>query len=63
MSEECSDVLNECGKSNIGTQNEAALLALIENTGYNMVQENGQRKFGGPPPGISVNCKPKSIHI
>ncbi|KAK2863383.1 hypothetical protein Q5P01_002916 [Channa striata] len=36
---------------------ELALLALIEKTGYNMVQENGQRKYGdptrcweGPPP-------------
>lgn len=28
-----------------------SLLALLEKTGYNMVQENGQRKFGGPPPG------------
>lgn len=30
---------------------EMALLALMEKTGYNMVQENGQRKYGGPPPG------------
>lgn len=30
---------------------EMALLALMERTGYNMVQENGQRKYGGPPPG------------
>ncbi|CAN2388765.1 double strand RNA binding domain from DEAD END PROTEIN 1, partial [Pristimantis euphronides] len=51
MNEECSDILNGCGKSNIGSQNEAALLALMEKTGYSMVQENGQRKFGGPPPG------------
>ncbi|KAF3837544.1 hypothetical protein F7725_005008, partial [Dissostichus mawsoni] len=27
-----------------------ALLALMDKTGYNMVQENGQRKYGGPPP-------------
>lgn len=31
-----------------------ALLALMEKTGYNMVQENGQRKYGGPPPGLCV---------
>ncbi|KAM8802672.1 RNA-binding protein 47 isoform 1-T9 [Rhynchonycteris naso] len=31
--------------------NGAALLALLERTGYSMVQENGQRKYGGPPPG------------
>ncbi|XP_027999503.2 RNA-binding protein 47 [Eptesicus fuscus] len=34
-----------------GAPNEAALLALLERTGYTMVQENGQRKYGGPPPG------------
>lgn len=28
-----------------------ALLDLMEKTGYSMVQENGQRKYGGPPPG------------
>lgn len=33
---------------------EIALLELMESTGYNMVQENGQRKYGGPPPGV---CK------
>ncbi|XP_059947519.1 RNA-binding protein 47 isoform X2 [Mesoplodon densirostris] len=33
-----------------GAPNEAALLALMERTGYSMVQENGQRKYGGPPP-------------
>ena len=33
-----------------GARNEAALLSLMESTGYNIVQENGQRKFGGPPP-------------
>lgn len=28
-----------------------ALLDLMEKSGYSMVQENGQRKYGGPPPG------------
>ncbi|KAE8279508.1 putative RNA-binding protein 46 Cancer/testis antigen 68 [Larimichthys crocea] len=28
-----------------------ALLDLMEKTGYNMVQVNGQRMYGGPPPG------------
>ncbi|KAG7236300.1 hypothetical protein INR49_001216, partial [Caranx melampygus] len=27
-----------------------ALVALMDRTGYDMVQENGQRKYGGPPP-------------
>ncbi|XP_067908602.1 APOBEC1 complementation factor isoform X5 [Heterodontus francisci] len=34
-----------------GTQKEATLRALIQRTGYCLVQENGQRKYGGPPPG------------
>lgn len=52
MNEENIDGTNGCSKVRTGTQNEAALLALMEKTGYNMVQENGQRKFGGPPPGV-----------
>nr|XP_057924531.1 probable RNA-binding protein 46 isoform X2 [Doryrhamphus excisus] len=28
-----------------------ALLGLMNKTGYDIVQENGQRKYGGPPPG------------
>ncbi|XP_071071898.1 APOBEC1 complementation factor isoform X3 [Dasypus novemcinctus] len=34
-----------------GIQKEAALRALVQRTGYSLVQENGQRKYGGPPPG------------
>ncbi|CAG5125181.1 unnamed protein product, partial [Candidula unifasciata] len=34
-----------------GAANEKALVTLINETGYKLVQENGQRKFGGPPPG------------
>lgn len=30
---------------------EKALLDLLERTGYTMLQQNGQRKYGGPPPG------------
>ncbi|KAI8784161.1 APOBEC1 complementation factor-like isoform X1 [Biomphalaria glabrata] len=33
-----------------GAPNENALISLIQQTGYNLIQENGQRKFGGPPP-------------
>ena len=32
-----------------GSPSESGLLALIEKTGFPMVQENGQRKFGPPP--------------
>jgi len=34
-----------------GAPNERALLDLMEKTGFTMIQENGQRKYGGPPPG------------
>lgn len=40
---------------------EMALLALMEKTGYNMVQENGQRKYGGPPPGGISGQTPTAI--
>ncbi|KAM4032071.1 APOBEC1 complementation factor isoform 2-T2 [Anomaloglossus baeobatrachus] len=33
------------------TQKEASLRALIQRTGYSLTQENGQRRYGGPPPG------------
>ncbi|XP_063163524.1 APOBEC1 complementation factor isoform X2 [Candoia aspera] len=33
-----------------GMQKEAALRTLIQRTGYSLIQENGQRKYGGPPP-------------
>ena len=33
-----------------GAPNESSLLSLMERTGYSMIQENGQRKYGGPPP-------------
>ena len=38
-----------------GAPNESRLLELMERTGYPMIQENGQRKFGGPPPGWQGN--------
>ncbi|KAK1802752.1 hypothetical protein P4O66_021299 [Electrophorus voltai] len=43
--------------------NEAALLALMESTGYSMVQENGQRKFGGPPPGWEGPPPPRGCEV
>lgn len=51
MHEENKATANGCSKIRSGAQNGAALLALMEKTGYSMVQQNGQRKFGGPPPG------------
>lgn len=32
-------------------QKEASLRSLIQRTGYSLTQENGQRRYGGPPPG------------
>ncbi|KAM4595481.1 RNA-binding protein 47 isoform 6-T8 [Fundulus diaphanus] len=45
-----------------GAPNEAALLSLMERTGYGMVQENGQRKYG-PPPGWSGPAPPRGCEI
>ncbi|XP_023239973.1 probable RNA-binding protein 46 [Centruroides sculpturatus] len=41
---------------------EAALLALMDRTGYNIVQENGQRKFG-PPPDWNGRPPPKGSEV
>ncbi|XP_030047183.1 RNA-binding protein 47 isoform X2 [Microcaecilia unicolor] len=46
-----------------GVPNEAALLALMERTGYSMVQENGQRKYGGPPPGWEGLHPPRGCEV
>ncbi|KAF7248328.1 RNA-binding protein 47 [Varanus komodoensis] len=46
-----------------GAPNEAALLQLIERTGYTMVQENGQRKYGGPPPGWEGMHPPRGCEV
>lgn len=41
----------------------AMLVALMEKTGYTMVQENGQRKFGGPPPRWEGPPPPKGCEV
>ncbi|XP_060794886.1 APOBEC1 complementation factor isoform X2 [Neoarius graeffei] len=41
----------KCEDGLTGTQKEAVLRALIQSTGYQLHQENGQRRYGGPPPG------------
>lgn len=45
-----------------GAPNEAALVALMERSGYGMVQENGQRKYG-PPPGWQGPSPPRGCEI
>lgn len=47
----------------VGSPNEAALIALMERTGYVMVQENGQRKYGGPPPGWEGLHPPRGCEV
>ncbi|XP_044154449.1 RNA-binding protein 47 isoform X2 [Bufo gargarizans] len=47
----------------VGAPNEAALIALMERTGYAMVQENGQRKYGGPPPGWEGLHPPRGCEV
>ncbi|KAI1238261.1 RNA-binding protein 47 [Lamprotornis superbus] len=46
-----------------GAPNEAALLALMARTGYSMIQENGQRKYGGPPPGWEGLHPPRGCEV
>ncbi|XP_061685078.1 RNA-binding protein 47 isoform X10 [Syngnathoides biaculeatus] len=45
-----------------GAPNEAALVALMERSGYGMVQENGQRKYG-PPPAWNGPSPPRGCEI
>uniref|UniRef100_A0A3Q2GQ87 Probable RNA-binding protein 46 n=1 Tax=Cyprinodon variegatus TaxID=28743 RepID=A0A3Q2GQ87_CYPVA len=52
---------NSCSK--VSCAKEMALLALMEKTGYNMVQENGQRKYGGPPPGWEGPAPPRGCEV
>ncbi|EPY89876.1 histidyl-tRNA synthetase, cytoplasmic-like isoform 1 [Camelus ferus] len=40
----------------VNPENKAALEAWVRETGIRLVQVNGQRKYGGPPPGQSRLC-------
>lgn len=52
------NIIQSSENSMMDSSKEAALLSLMDRTGYSMVQENGQRKFGGPPPGnMKTACK------
>ena len=46
-----------------GAPNESALLSLMERTGYSMIQENGQRKYGGPPPSWEGHAPPRGCEV
>ncbi|XP_061181473.1 APOBEC1 complementation factor-like isoform X2 [Saccostrea echinata] len=54
--------MEEKQQSVAGTPNEANLLKLMERTGYPMVQENGQRKYG-PPPDWNKQAPPRGCEI
>ncbi|XP_062578966.1 probable RNA-binding protein 46 isoform X4 [Saccostrea cucullata] len=54
--------MEEKQQSVAGTPNEANLLKLMERTGYPMVQENGQRKYG-PPPDWNKQVPPRGCEI
>lgn len=46
----------------VNPENKAALEAWVRETGIRLVQVNGQRKYGGPPPGTIVParvCRPR----
>ena len=51
------------GQGVSGAPNEKALLNLMERTGYSMIQENGQRKYGGPPPKWEGAPPPRGCEI
>merc|ERR1719351_68559 len=46
-----------------GLPNEAALKELIKRTGYMITQENGQRKYGGPPPNWDDRATPRGAEV
>uniref|UniRef100_A0A8C6SK28 Probable RNA-binding protein 46 n=1 Tax=Neogobius melanostomus TaxID=47308 RepID=A0A8C6SK28_9GOBI len=51
-----NDYMTSCAK-------ELALLALMDKTGYDMIQVNGQRKYGGPPPGWDGPPPPRGCEV
>ena len=46
-----------------GLPNEQELRRLIGRTGYSITQENGQRKYGGPPPGWNNRPMPRGAEV
>lgn len=57
------NIIQSSENSMMDSSKEAALLSLMDRTGYSMVQENGQRKFGGPPPGNMETAFKKSSKL
>ncbi|XP_028853557.1 probable RNA-binding protein 46 [Denticeps clupeoides] len=46
-----------------GQGDDRALLALMDKSGYSMIQVNGQRKYGGPPPGWEGPPPPRGCEV
>ncbi|XP_077135995.1 RNA-binding protein 47 isoform X5 [Ranitomeya variabilis] len=63
MSNDSTNMTSKITEGVVGAPNEAALFALMERTGYAMVQENGQRKYGGPPPGWEGLHPPRGCEV
>ncbi|XP_063757329.1 probable RNA-binding protein 46 [Eleginops maclovinus] len=61
----CADVSALSGEEyfKASCAREMALLALMDKTGYSMVQENGQRKYGGPPPDWEGPAPPRGCEV
>nr|XP_020655063.1 dead end protein homolog 1 [Pogona vitticeps] len=47
----------------VNQTNKAALLAWVKETGIQLVQINGQRKYGGPPPGWAGSVPPSGTEV
>lgn len=43
--------------------NQGSLIALMQRTGYSMVQQNGQRRYGGPPPNWEGPAPPRGAEV
>ncbi|XP_075715481.1 RNA-binding protein 47 isoform X2 [Rhinoderma darwinii] len=63
MSNDSTNMTSKITEGVAGAPNEAALITLMERTGYAMVQENGQRKYGGPPPGWEGLHPPRGCEV
>ncbi|CAL8241359.1 unnamed protein product [Merluccius merluccius] len=62
MERDCGNGGQLLGNGSQMEPNEAALLELMKKTGYSMMQENGQRKYG-PPPGWEGPPPPRGCEV
>ncbi|KAM4603161.1 dead end protein homolog 1-like [Discoglossus pictus] len=51
MAEDLDDIGSQMWINAVNTKNKTALMTWVKENGINLVQVNGQRKYGGPPPG------------